>query len=75
MPFRCLPVHWRRPLPYVVISSTLFSLFHWWQGPSGVVSTAIFGAFMAIVYYATRNIWPVAVTHAAVDALWFARIP
>ncbi len=72
---RCVPMPWRALPRYVFLSSVLFGLFHWWQGPSNVVTSAAFGSVMALVYYTTRTIWPVAIAHASVDALWFASLP
>jgi membrane protease YdiL (CAAX protease family) len=54
----------------VLFSSTLFGLAHWYQGPSGVLSTAVVGVFMGIIFiWAGFNLWVVIFTHAFIDTI------
>ena len=54
----------------LLLSSTLFGLAHWYQGPSGVLSTAVVGVILGAVFiWADFNIWPAIFTHAFVDTV------
>ena len=54
----------------VLFTSILFGVAHWYQGPSGVVSTAIVGALLGLIFvWAGFNIWPVVLIHGFVDTL------
>lgn len=54
----------------VLFSSTLFGLAHWYQGPCGVLSTAVVGVFMGIIFvWAGFNLWVVIFTHAFIDTI------
>ena len=56
------------PVPAALISSTLFGLVH--LEPYLLPGLIITGVVLAYVYYHTRNIWAVIVTHAMVN--WIA---
>ena len=55
---------------YAALSGLLFGLTFWESGPSMIITTALFGLFLAGIYRATDNIWPPIVGHAAVNVLW-----
>jgi uncharacterized protein len=52
---------------YLALSALLFGLIHWGQGPAGIVATGLFGAYLALLYRSSGNLWPSIVGHTAVD--------
>jgi len=44
-----------------------FGLLHGYQGRSGIIKTAIVGAFMTLIVAATRSLLPAMVVHAIID--------
>jgi membrane protease YdiL (CAAX protease family) len=57
---------------FIAISTTAFTVNHWEAGRVGMFEAAIVGAACAVIYRATRNLWPVIIAHIVVDFLWFA---
>jgi len=55
-------------LAAVVISTVLFGLAHYYQGPFGVITTGTMGLLSAILYIRQGRIWPLIVAHALYDA-------
>jgi len=54
----------------LLVTSILFGLAHWYQGPSGVISTGIVGVFLGLIFiWAGFNLWPVILTHGFIDTL------
>lgn len=54
----------------LIFSSILFGLAHWYQGPSGVVSTAVVGMIIGVIFiWAGFNLWVVIFTHAFIDTI------
>ncbi len=53
----------------VLFSSVLFGLGHFYQGPFGVVQTAIFGAVLALFTIRWGTLWPAIMAHAAINML------
>jgi membrane protease YdiL (CAAX protease family) len=54
----------------LLLSSILFGLAHWYQGPSGVLSTGVVGLILGAIFIWTGfNVWPVIFTHAFVDTV------
>lgn len=54
------------------IQAALFGAAHWYQGPTGIVGTAIIGLFMgAATLIWRRNLWPAIIAHALIDTLGF----
>jgi membrane protease YdiL (CAAX protease family) len=51
----------------LLISSVFFGLAHGYQGVSGIVSTGCVGAFMAIVFFVSGNLWLPMIVHAFLD--------
>jgi CAAX protease family protein len=51
----------------VIVSSVLFGLAHAYQGRSGILSTGIFGVFLAIGRLSLGSLVPVMMWHAALD--------
>lgn len=52
----------------VVISTALFGLGHYYQGPFGIITTGTMGLLSAILYVRQGRIWPLIVAHALYDA-------
>jgi uncharacterized protein len=54
----------------LVASSALFGWAHRYQGPAGVVATAVLGAVLGLLYlYGRRNLWTVILCHAIIDTV------
>jgi membrane protease YdiL (CAAX protease family) len=53
----------------VCVSTAVFGLMHYYQGPSGVISTGIIGLASAVFYVRRGRIWPLIVAHAMYDAV------
>ncbi len=53
----------------VFVSAAMFGLAHLYQGPAGVVTTAITGLILAIVYLRFGRVWPLIISHYLHDAL------
>jgi membrane protease YdiL (CAAX protease family) len=51
----------------VVLSSAVFGLGHIYQGPRGVLTTAVLGFVFALGFVTTRSLWWVMAAHALVD--------
>ena len=58
----------------IVLTTGLFGLAHFQQGPFGVVNALFTGLTVAIIYAITRNLWFVIVTHAVFDLTALAMI-
>lgn len=59
-----------------LLSSALFGLAHTYQGPTGVLITAVLGLIFACVYaYGGRNLWLNIVVHGAYDTLSLGLVP
>jgi membrane protease YdiL (CAAX protease family) len=61
-----------RPSPWarggaVVLGSVLFGLAHVYQGPIGVVQTAVVGLVFGFLSAYWRTVWPAVVAHVAID--------
>ena len=56
-------------------SSALFGAVHLYQGPSGVLATALTGAVLAAIYMVTgRNLWGCILAHGTLDTTGFVLI-
>jgi membrane protease YdiL (CAAX protease family) len=54
----------------LLLASALFGLAHWYQGPSGALSTGVIGLILGAIFIrAGFNIWPVIFTHAFIDTV------
>lgn len=53
----------------VFVSAAMFGLAHLYQGPVGIVNTAISGLILAIVYLRFGRIWSLIISHNLHDAL------
>ena len=51
----------------VVVASLIFGFGHVYQGPRGVLSTAIIGAFMSVLYLTSGSLLLPMLTHGAID--------
>ncbi len=58
----------------VILTTGLFGLAHFAQGPWGVVNALITGGTVAIIFALTRNLWFVMFVHAAFDLAALAMI-
>lgn len=59
----------------VLISSLIFGLLHFYQGPIGVVQTTSVGIVLATVVIRSGSLWPAILAHAAFDTIGLALIP
>jgi membrane protease YdiL (CAAX protease family) len=59
-------------VPYVLVTSSLFGLIHWEQGPHGVIAAFSLGLIAAFLYSKLQNIWPFVVAHFLADAVAFS---
>ena len=55
---------------YVIVTSVLFAVAHWENGPHEVIATFIFGVVASLFYLKLKSIWPVIVGHTLID-FWF----
>ncbi len=52
----------------ILLQATAFSLFHAYQGVGGMVTTAIVGFLLGVIWWAARrNLWPGVIIHAILD--------
>jgi membrane protease YdiL (CAAX protease family) len=58
----------------VVLSAVLFGLSHLYQGPAGIVDTAINGSVLAVYYLVFGRIFPMIISHYLYDAIQFVMI-
>ena len=58
---------WLSPWLVFVVASALFGAAHMYQGPKGVVRTAICGAFLGGIYWLSGSLWWAMLTHAIID--------
>jgi membrane protease YdiL (CAAX protease family) len=58
----------------VVISALVFGLAHLYQGTSGVVSTGVYGLFMAVYYRYIGRLMPMVLAHYLHDAIQFVML-
>lgn len=56
---------------YLVVSSGLFGIVHWENGPAEVFSATVFGFVACILYLRLRNLIPLMVAHFLVDVINF----
>jgi hypothetical protein len=57
---------------YVALSAIMFGLIRWEGGPAAMIGTALFGAWMALLFRASGNLWPSIAGHATVDLVWLS---
>jgi uncharacterized protein len=56
----------------LAIQGAIFGLAHAYQGPSGMLSTALLGVVYGLIFLrAGSNVWPAAIAHALLDTLGF----
>lgn len=53
----------------LALSTIAFGIGHLYQGPRGVLATALLGAFLAALYWVSGSLWPGIALHAAVDVV------
>jgi len=54
---------------YVVVSSLIFSSVHWEGGVRNLFTAFIYGMCCSVIYYKTRNLWPLFLGHFLTDYL------
>ena len=59
-------------LAMIATTSLLFALFHWWTGISNVLSVALTGVILMLLYRAVGALWPAIVVHYLIDLYFFA---
>ncbi len=57
------------------MSSVLFGLMHFYQGPIGVFQTTAIGLAMAIITIHARTVWPAIIAHAFLNGVNLALMP
>jgi membrane protease YdiL (CAAX protease family) len=57
------------PALAVAVSSLVFGVLHTYQGPQGILRTAVMGAVMAGGFLATGSLWPAILAHTLFDVL------
>ncbi|MGD8190976.1 CPBP family intramembrane glutamic endopeptidase [Brevibacillus ginsengisoli] len=57
---------------YLMISSVMFGLIHYYQGFNGVIKTSISGLFLALIYLSFQSILPAILIHAVMDLMVLA---
>lgn len=59
----------------LLVTSALFGLSHWYQGPSGVWSTGILGALLGLLFISSGfNLWLPILAHGVIDTILLAFI-
>lgn len=59
----------------IVVSSFIFGLAHWYQDRAGMLSTALIGAVLGIIYVVSgRDLWLVILTHGFIDTVGLVAI-
>lgn len=59
----------------ILVTSVVFGLAHWYQGPSGAISTGLVSVILGAMFVASgRNLWPVILTHGFVNTVGLAMI-
>lgn len=52
----------------ILITSIIFGLAHWYQGKSGLISTAVIGAVISVIFvFSGFNLWLVILIHGFID--------
>lgn len=62
-------LRWVERYGAVLLSSALFGLMHWYQGPVGVMQTAVVGLILGIAAAQWRSIWAAAAAHVIIDTM------
>jgi hypothetical protein len=56
----------------LLLSSTIFGLVHWVEGPLGVINTFAMGLLLGAVYlYSGRNLWITIIAHGLANSIRF----
>jgi membrane protease YdiL (CAAX protease family) len=56
----------------LLVSSAIFGLVHWVEGPLGVINTFAMGLLLGAVYlYSGRNLWITIITHGLANSIRF----
>jgi CAAX protease family protein len=58
----------------ILLSTVLFIGYHGYQGPAGVVSVALFGFILAIVFCLFRRVVPISLAHAIYNFIAIGRV-
>lgn len=59
----------------VLLGSIIFGVAHWYQGKSGVLSTGIVGAILAVIFVVNDfNLWLPILTHGFIDTVGLSLI-
>jgi hypothetical protein len=58
-----------------LLSSVIFGFSHWYQGPSGAISTGVIGMLLAVIFIGSDfNLWLPIFTHGVIDTVGIALI-
>jgi membrane protease YdiL (CAAX protease family) len=56
----------------LLISSTIFGIVHWVEGPLGIMNTFIMGLILGAVYLRSgRNLWITIIAHGLANSIRF----
>ncbi len=55
---------------FVIVSSALFALPHWYGGIAKIVYAELFALEAAVIYLAIGNLWPLILAHIIIDWTW-----
>lgn len=58
----------------LAVSSAIFGLAHWYQGPAGALSTGIVGVILGTIFIWSGNLWLPILTHGFIDTVSFVII-
>lgn len=54
----------------LILSSVIFGLSHWYQGPSGALSTGVIGFILGVLFvWSGYNLWLPILTHGFIDTV------
>jgi len=59
-------------LLFVSVSTPLFALIHWENGPGDTLVAAVVGLFFALSYLELKNLWPLITAHFIIDLINFS---
>jgi membrane protease YdiL (CAAX protease family) len=56
----------------VLVSSIIFTAFHWWTGIGNMIGVALFSVLAMPCYRRTGSLWPICIAHYLLDFMAFA---
>ncbi len=71
IPLFLVPAFHKNQITYILSTATIFSILHWEQGVSGLISTFLYGVIFATYYIRSRNLVHVAILHFFLNMILF----